>query len=361
MIIGIYTFFRSNYGAVLQAYSLQRTLKEMRPDDEVLMVDFKTAFHRSFEKVFVKKSENKLFNLVWQFLILVHYRQLKLKRDSFREFHKTRFDYTSRYSTQEELLNNPPTLDVHLSGSDQVFNPKNQYRDVFYLRFPKGTSRKVAYAPSFGVSRFSDDDKAYIKEALSDFDSLSCRESNGAEFMTQLMGKDIPHVLDPVFLTSAEEWRKIAVKPRLKQEYVFVYCLKDLKGLVSFAKANYPGRTIVLLSPNHLRPVGGCKQIFYPGPAEFVGLIEQASSVVTDSFHGTAFSIIFQKDFHVLISRPEVSSRIVSLVKMMGLEECIVKRESIVQERPGSNIVDMSYLQQQISFSEDFLRSSVQR
>lgn len=332
----------------------------MRPDDEVLMVDFETAFHRSFDKVFVKKSENKLFNLVWQFLILVHYRQLKQKRDSFREFHRTRFDYTSRYSTQEELLNNPPALDVHMSGSDQVFNPRNQYRDVFYLRFPKGTSRKVAYAPSFGVSHFSDDDKAYIKEALSDFDSLSCRESNGAEFMTRLMGKNIPHVLDPVFLTPAEEWRKIATKPKFKQEYVFVYCLKDLKGLVSFAKANYPGRTIVVLSPNHLRPVGGCEHIFYPGPSEFVGLIEQACYVVTDSFHGTAFSIIFQKNFHVLVSRPEVSSRIVSLVKMMGLEECIVKREDIVQERPSTEKVDISYLQQQISFSKSILRSLIQ-
>ena len=359
MRIGIYTFFRSNFGAVLQAYSLQRTIKELCPDDEVLMVDFKTAFHRSLEKVFSKKSENKLFNLIWQFFILVHYRQLKQKKDSFREFHKAHFDFTSRYSTQEELLTNPPALDVHLSGSDQVFNPRNQYRDVYFLRFQKGAARKIAYAPSFGVNQFSDDDKAYIKEALSDFDSLSCRESNGADFMSQLMGKVIPHVLDPVFLTSAEDWRKIARKPKYKREYVFVYCLKDLKGLVGFAKANYPGRTIVVLSPNHLHPVIGCRQIFYPGPAEFVGLIDNAISVVTDSFHGTAFSIIFRKDFHVMISRPDVSSRIVSLVKMMGLEECIVKRGDIVGGESMSGKVDLSYLGQLISFSRSYLCSSL--
>lgn len=356
MRIGIYTFFRCNYGAILQAYSLQRVIKELFPEDEVLMVDFKTWRHEEAERIFRSRSSNLFYSLIWMFCTLFRCWQLKKKSDSFLEF-KSRFKYSARYSTISELLNNPPLLDVHLTGSDQVFNPKREYRDVYYLNFKKGSARKIAYAPSFGVNQFSDDDKQYIREMLSDFDVLSCRETDGAQLMSSMLGKKVPQVLDPVFLTVVEDWRALETQPKIKQKYVFVYSLKNTKRLLNYAKDNYPGQTIVLLSPNDLRFYFGCKHIYYPGPCDFIGLIDNAEAVVTDSFHGTAFSIIFEKEFRTIITRPEVSSRIVSLLSLLGLENHIIGPDG-----KSSKIIPVSYkpvLDRMISDSKQFLNQSI--
>lgn len=361
MKIGIYTLFRRNYGAVLQAYSLRRTIKKMSPEDEVLMVDFKTSYHQSRERIFSLKSNNRLYNIIWQAHILIRYRQLKRKKDAFEEFHNTQFEYTSRYSSQTELLNNPPRLDVHLSGSDQVFNPNNKYRDIYYLRFEKGTSKKIAYAPSFGIHVFSNEDRNYIKSSLIDFDYLSCREIDGARFLTELLGKEIPQVLDPVFLTPAREWKQIEIVPDLKPGYLFIYCLKDSRFLIQFAKTNYPDYKIVALTPNDLRFYPRCEQLYYPGPREFVGLISHADVVVTDSFHGTAFSIIFNKNFYTFISRPNVSSRIVSLLNILGLEDRIVTIGGTVSNKHIKAVSSCSpVLEQLISSSKLFLSEILQ-
>lgn len=356
MKIGIYTYFRSNYGAILQAYSLQKVIKKLLPEDEVFMVDFKTERHEELERIFHSRSANPFYSLIWMFCTVCRYRQLKKKANLFLEF-KSRFNYSARYSTISVLLSNPPLMDVHLSGSDQVFNPNRKYRDVYYLNFKKGNARKVAYAPSFGVNQFSADDKQYIKDMLSDFDALSCRETDGAELMSSMLEKEIPQVLDPVFLTSVEDWRSLETTPRIKRKYVFVYSLKNTKRLLKYAKDNYSGQTIVLLSPNDLRFYSGCEHIYYPGPCDFLGLIDNAEAVVTDSFHGTAFSIIFEKEFRTIITRPDVSSRIISLLSSLGLEDHMIGLDG-----KFSGIRPSSYkplLDRMISDSKDYLSQSL--
>lgn len=359
MEIGIYTFLTKNYGAVLQAYSLYRTVTELCPDASVRMVDFRTEWHESMSNIFCRRSDNNLYNLVWQMHILWHYRELNHRRDAIREF-KNRMQFTDRYETVHALLDNPPVLNVHITGSDQVFRPNNEYRDVYYLNFSKGSSRKVAYAPSFGVNRFTDQEKAYIKSALSDFDALSCREQSGADFMHELLGKPVFHAVDPVFLTSGTDWRSVGIAPNRKDDYVFVYCLKDVARLLEYARQLYPGRKIVLLAPNNLRHYSGCKQLFYPGPQEFIGLIDNAAAVVTDSFHGTAFSIIFRKEFRTVITRPEVSSRIESLLGSLGLEDHIISESGNEGFKPLAEHAYGSKLAEMIEASREYLRTSLQ-
>ena len=360
MKIGMFTFFSINYGAVLQAYSLQRTIKANNPQSEVALVDFKRPNQVPFDKVFFRRSSNPIFNIIWQILVLLRYKQFKKRTKSFVEF-KSKLLFTKQYTSITELLTNPPSFDIYISGSDQVFNPKNQYRDVFFLNFAKGNSKKIAYAPSFGVNQFSNQDKMYIKLVLSDFDALSCREIDGANFMSELMNEDIPHVLDPVFLTSVEQWRSIEITPDFKFGYIFVYCLKDLKKLLKIAKEKYPNKLIVVLAPNDLRYYMGCRQIYYPGPQEFLGLIDHADAIITDSFHGTSFSIIFGKVFHTVITRPSVSSRIYSLLQTLKLENRIValheknmKDEDVVSDYNG-------LLDELIIKSSSFLNYSIGR
>ena len=162
--------------------------------------------------------------------------------------------------------------------------------------------------------------------------------------------------MDPVFLTSASEWRNIEKKPDFDTKYVLIYCLKDSKRLLDYARKKYPGFKVVLLSPNDLRFYYGCKRVYYPGPREFLGLIDCAEAVVTDSFHGTAFSIIFEKELRVFITRPNVSSRIESLLCLLGCKDVIVMNEC------NDNPVKIDYrerLEMMIDKSINFLDSSL--
>lgn len=325
--IGIYTFFRSNYGAMLQAYSLYKNVKEICPYDEVYMVDFKTKAHEGVNNVVKRRSPNFLFNFIWQLMALLRCRQLIRRKKSIEEFHNTAFQYTDCYSSVKELLENPPAMDLHLSGSDQVFNPKGKYHDVYFLNFPKKGSKKISYAPSFGVSSLTDEETNFVRKCANDFDALTCRENEGAKILSDLTGKDVPVVLDPVFLTSKSSWNNFAVNPPKDKPYIFIYALKDTAKLMKIAlqiRSEKGINEIIILSPNDLRYYRHCRHIYYPGPKEFVGLVKNASTIVTDSFHGTAFSIIFEKEFYTYISKPLVSSRITTLLSGLGLSERII-------------------------------------
>lgn len=325
--IGIYTFFRSNYGAMLQAYSLYSNIKEICPNDKVYLVDFKTKAHEGLNDVFKRRSPNFLFNFVWQLMALLRCGQLKRRKKSIEVFLSTEFQYTDCYPSVRELLENPPALDFHLSGSDQVFNPKGKYRDVYFLNFPKSRSRKVSYAPSFGVTSLTGEEENFVKKCVCDFDVLTCRENEGAKILSDITHKNISVVLDPVFLTSKDSWSHFAINPSINSPYIFIYCLRDTSSLLKIAenvKIKKGIKNIVVLSPNDLRIYRHCKRIFSPGPKEFVGLIKNASVVITDSFHGTSFSVIFEKNFYTYISKPEVSSRITTLLSGLSLSDRIV-------------------------------------
>lgn len=326
--ICIYTFLWTSYGAALQAYSLQRVIKEICPDDDVRNVRFQTADVESKMRIFRSRSSNRLLNVVRNAQALLYYRQLKHKRDSFNRFHKNFFSFTPRYSTVADLLANPPQADIHLSGSDQVFLPTRKERDVHYLNFPKGNARKVAYAPSFGRTEFTEEERQYILNCLGDFDTLSCREQQGAAFMSQLLQRDVPTVIDPVFLTPRQHWHDLAVPPKTGKPYVLVFSLKKSKRMISDARRmakHYANCQVVVLSPTDFNLIKGCRCVFSAGPQEFLGWIEHAQYIITDSFHCTAFSLIFHRPFSVYITRPKVSSRIESLLSQLSMTHHIIR------------------------------------
>jgi hypothetical protein len=169
---------------------------------------------------------------------------------------------------------------------------------------------------------------------------LSCREIEGCKILSKLTGKYIPLVLDPIFLTSQDIWNKLAVAPDEKEEYIFVYCLKDTPSALKIAqkiKKTSGVKRILLLTPNDLRFYLGCKQIYSSGPQEFIGLIKNARFIVTDSFHGTAFSVLFNKEFYTFISRPNYSSRIISLLSTLSLMDRIVNPLCNIKLMPLDN------------------------
>lgn len=330
MKIGIFTFFQTNYGAVLQAYALQHYL-EQQDGVEVEIVDFTTPEHLKAHKVFQKpEGRNPLKWLKYYWRSLTLYNQLKKRVNRTWDFKNRYYHFTKRYSSMQDVLNNPPKEDIYITGSDQVFNPRSPYMPVYYLGFDKGAAKKVAYAPSFGISQFSEYLSQKIFPFIKEFDYLSCRESAGADYLTSLTGKTVPVVLDPVFLHDAEEWGKVAAAPDVKGDFIFIYDLMGGDNLVSIAKRikQQTKLPIVCLTGNRYNKYDVDRQVYDAGPAEFIGWIKNASYVVTDSFHGTVFSLIFERQFFTFIANEKTSSRIKNILGKVNLAERIITKQT---------------------------------
>ena len=319
--IGIITFHAAdNYGAVLQAYALQTYISTQGHEAEI--IDFapdsvKKANTPLFvhEKSFVKK-------LIKQILIIPNYFKLKKRNRKFNEFRNAWLKRSQHFGSSEEIRNSTHNYDLCITGSDQVFNPLIKNSDIYYLDFCNGI-KKMAYAPSFGIKDFSnvgDNTKKLIK----DFDYLSCREADGAEFLSTVIGETVPVVSDPVFLLSPEEWSKITQKPQ-KEKYIFVYDLNGGNSLIEIAnkiKAETNLPIICVTTKKYANTRYNVDELHCNfGPEEFVSYIQHAEYVVTDSFHGLAFSVLFNRKVVSFIALKHAASRIQSLLERLGIAD----------------------------------------
>jgi len=366
MKIGILTFHTPiNYGAVLQAYALQKFLKLQYSQYTICNIDFKTEEHIKRYNIFAPLRRNVIKYIYEQLCILFRYSALKRRKSKFNLFVSEELNLTKRFETTEKLLGNMPEMDVYLVGSDQVFHPSSPYLRAYYFDFVKGNARKIAYAPSFGMSDFTEQIKNRIAPHLKDFDVLSCREKDGADFICNIIGKEVPTVLDPVFLLNKEQWSEIAVEPTIKEKYIFVYDLNGKENLITIAKKikEKTGFKIICQTQSASKFYNIDQQRFDSGPREFVGLIKNSEYVVTDSFHGTAFSILFNKPQFIYNAKPKASSRIFSLMKMIGLEDRIVEYGMSKTFVYNSNDFCFDYsnkLDELIAESKLFLKNSVE-
>ena len=320
---------QTNYGAVLQAYALQTYLRNRGAQSEI--VDFTTAEHLKAYNVFQPLNIPFFKRMAVYLLVALRYFHLKRRIRRTIAFKKQYFNFTKRYSTVEEILNNPPQEDIYISGSDQVFNLSSPYYEVYYLNFNKGTAKKVAYAASFGHADFTVELKEKITPYLLDFDLLSCRESTGAQFLSSITGKPVPTVVDPTMLLSEEQWRKVTIYPNMK-DYIFIYDLNGGEDLIEIAKRLKAliHKPIVCLTCGATNYYRDADRVFVDaGPAEFLGWIANAAYVVTDSFHGTSFSLIFSKPFLNYVAIERASDRVTTILQSIGMEDRMIRCEEI--------------------------------
>lgn len=364
MKIGILTFHTPiNYGAVLQVYALQTYLKSKFPEAEIKVLDFKTQHHIDKYSLFVKFRRNVPLYLYHQSCVLMKFSALKKRKESFRKFVQEELNLTKRYISEDDLLTNIPQMDVYIVGSDQVFHPKSPYLRAYYLDFKKNHSVKVAYAPSFGMSEFTDEIGMKLHKHLMDFDALSCREKDGANFISRITHKSVPTVVDPTFLLTISQWSMMLVPPSHDDKYIFVYDLNGGKNLIHIANKikQATGYKIICQTQKAHVFYNIDKQLYDTGPREFVGLIKNAEFVVTDSFHGVAFSVFLRKKFLTYIATPKASSRIHSLLSSLGLQDRIIEYgqsgEFLFQDVFDLNYIDK--LQRLVDDSEKYLLDSI--
>ncbi len=327
MKTGLVTFYHiHHYGAFLQAAATQRAVEQLGSECEILnyYVNQDNALFRRIEGLSALAADTHT---------ALHYRDLKTRYERFEQFARRNLHMTPhRYETIEELHRNCPPYDVYLSGSDQIWNPKifpdRRFDPVFFSDFTN--RRKIAYAPSFGVPRIPDGMETELRRYLNGFSHLSAREARGQQIIREIAGREAPVVLDPTLLLRQEDWAGLAAEPAEKGEYILCYCISSPGALEPYIRRlqEETGLPVVQLCGirRKVHPKAQC--VLDAGPAEFLGWFKNAAYVCTNSFHGTVFSVQFQKPFFTAASPSEMAapeqSRIYSLLGRLGLETRII-------------------------------------
>lgn len=341
MKIGIITIQKcNNYGADLQAFALQRKLQLMGYEAENIDYLFykhpeykKTRKSRpSFKLSLVNRLKEWLFPKITKLKGLRNRSAVKARQKAFEDFFNENVKTSRRYNTIDDLYANPPKYDVYITGSDQVWNPRTGASiEPYFLTFAPDGAKKISYAASFGVASLPP--SAYFKYSkwLESYSSISLREANGVRLARQFVGCVEPiAVCDPTLLLTADEWKSAArpVEGVKAGEYLLVYDLNVCPGLWELAhkwakKLNLP--IVRICRSAGCENIPGVVNMEAAGPGEFVWLVANAKAVVTTSFHGTAFSVIFNRPFYSVIPKGMSNSgRILNLVSKFNLSDRVV-------------------------------------
>lgn len=355
-MIGLLSFHDSlSYGAILQCYALQSAIQKYGKNCE--FIDYKrqpvsTAQLGGSLKYKIKRYCLKIIGFIKKFVLKS---ETEKKKKSFELF-KAKYLNISEgtYNSFDELSDAHLNYKAVVVGSDQVWNPKTTGDNlkVYGLGFLDDGVRKIAYAPSIGLGVLNETQEGQLKKCISNLDCYSCREHIGAELLAEVLGKNIEHVLDPTFLLSAEEWRKVEKEVKTPSKYVLAYLLGSMSYERKLAKkiADELGASLLIIkeSPKDMFSLNGIGGL---GPDEMLYLIDHAEYVVTDSFHGTALSVNFRKNFLCCNRRgyeqkTSYSSRLIDLLHTFKLESLQVTEENWRQK--NGTAVDYSTIENDI-------------
>lgn len=370
MRIGIITIHRLiNFGTALQAYALQKYLQKTT-DHQIEIIDyvFPNSFHKK-RKTFVKWLRGNV-RLILDYLFE---KKLEYNKRS-HEFQSRYFNLSVKcYPTVTSLMEDPPLYDIYITGSDQVWNTQAMNNDAnFYLCFaPKGKT-KIAFSACFANSTLDNNYKSSVKERLSDYKYIGVREKSAVEIIKELQIPQniiVSNTCDPTFLLSQEDYSEIATESdlKIKENYILVYMLNyafnpyPALGEVIKRVQKKTGLPIIVIGNRKFRYKGKYKFIKGIGPADFLWLFEHASYVVTSSFHGTMFSLIYRKPF-TAISPYTGDSRINDLLEVTGLKNNLVfsneEKPVFPTINPYTDIVEKR-IYKFIESSKEFLNTAI--
>ena len=304
MKIGILTWLHNgNYGSILQAYALQKALRNQGYQTE--NIDYAPSTVKKVENLIKNKNSLKLFLEKWDAYcakkVAGSPRELSEKQKKFDDFRENYINITQRYSSPKEVATIDGEFDAYICGSDQIWSPV-LLNPVFYFDFLSDTERKIAYACSFGVSSIKGKKATKITNYLNRFDYISVRESSGCEIVKSLTGNVVPVMPDPTLLLQRTDWDKVSRYNLNLNNYIFCYFLswnEDYWKYVENVSQQLGYQIVIVPSVKQTYQVDA-KILKNIGPEEWVGLVKNASYVITDSFHGTVFSIIYNKPFTLL-------------------------------------------------------------
>ena len=324
--IGLVTLYEvDNYGTCLQAFALSHIVNMMGYESEIIRFDRnlsipKEPLHRKVVSVGIANAIN----------IALCRSAIKVRKEKFNKFRKDYFKYSDYlYSCVEEVKNANIEYDAYITGSDMVWSWElKDFLDYYFLRFAD-CHKRISYAPSFGNTKFNKEMNNYYKEALAGMRYCSCREERGVEFVKNEVGKDCILASDPTLLITKEVWNELFSLKCNNEKNILFYMFGDIPSwyIRNIKKYEQEGYVIRFVPQNYFqyryeKKMGN--DAF--GPIEFIQAFNNASFVITNTYHGLMFSLIYRKPF-VMIHRDKNEhwatheERMQSVLELLGLED----------------------------------------
>lgn len=370
--------FHNNYGALLQGYALFSVLSsldydtkiirykgEYKPTKSTLLKNPITRFIKQIGKQILRKENNLGKNNKLD----------KQRKIAFAQFQKDHLLFLNKKQwNYRKLKKNAPLAFAYVCGSDQIWNPAfrgDWCERGYFLEFVDDSCKRIAYAPSLGVTKLSKQVQTQIKPLLQKFNAISTREQAGADLIENTINKHVPVVLDPTLIYDRELWLDLA-KPvkNLPKNYILVYHFSDKNCLKesTLTLAQKYNLDVVSIPLNSVGYEDGFKNV-YASIEEFIYLIKNAKLVCTDSFHATVFSIIAQTPFLTFLREnigngDNMNSRIENLLRMTNLTDRIITNNNDLDSKDVFAVVfneAHSIIDQEKEKSLSYLKSALEK
>lgn len=374
--VGILTFhYSTNYGGVLQAYSLQKAVESLGYDAEIINLipsnynSNNVISNLGFKKNIFKNTMKDLniANIVKRVKIMNKYsNNIVNKFDSFRN-NEMKLSKCVDELTINMILNNYDTIIV---GSDQVWNPSQRKSPVYFLNFEKTfNGRKISYAADSTTSDISNDEMDLLRKALNDFEYISVRNKHSYDFVKTIINKESYIVADPTLLVDLEHLIK---ENNNTEDYILIYILgKEIDGghinVIKKIKEKYGNISVysIKITNTYFELKDYADKVFYDlGPDEWVTLFKNAKFIYTDSFHGTLFSLKFHKPFLAYYIEQMRASRFIDLANRYNVDRFIVNSVDEVDNKkslelmPDFDQIDQ-IVEEQKQYSFDYLNKAL--
>lgn len=345
MNVAIITFHNStNYGAVLQTFALQKKILDLKNNVEI--IDYICEYKKSMYKITeLKKDASLIYNL----LQIINAPLVLSKNKKMYKFMNKNYKLTlKKFYSCNEINKYAENRDKIICGSDQIWNYNNTGFDkTYFLDFVDNEDKKVSYAASFGVENIEDKYIEEYKKLLSKIKYLSVREESGKKIIKKILNKDVQVVLDPTLLLEKNEWYEFSSDKYMKKnKYILLYTLHYSSEIIDIAnKLSKKLKYKVIMISTRMKYYFSSFKCLNPNPNEFVSLINNAEYVITDSFHGTVFSINLEKEFFVYLNdKLKNNSRIENILSVFGLEDRILKNNNDFKIQKKINYKNINYI-----------------
>lgn len=333
-------YFKNNYGSMLQAYATKRFLDNNNIPNETINIDGNKDFSKGKKKYYLSQIFNFSFIKSKLGMIKMKFdtklnkklgKNVAVRNKKYKEFRKE-FNLSRTSNTYDDLtkLSKERYSDI-LLGSDQLWLPVNVVADYYTLNWVPNDINKISFSTSFGVSTIPNKYNNLYKQFLKRINHLSVREDTGVKLIKEIAGLDAKLVCDPTILLTREEWEEVASKERIiEDKYILCYFLGNNIEHRKFAERLREKTGYKIVSLNHADEYVKYSDAFCDiapydiGPREWINLVKNAEYVCTDSFHGTVFSLLFNKIFfnfrrYSSNSKASTNSRLDSLLNIVGI------------------------------------------
>ena len=320
----------ANYGSILQAYATERLFDKLNVESEIIDYIREEENSKNLVKTYMKNLKKWNRNFITRFIYkFIQRPNLYLMNNKFDKYRKRYLKLSDKqYKSQKELKENLPQADIYCTGSDQVWGQiaNDEYDENYFLEFVPSGKKCIAYSASFGKNELSENLKIRLPELMKKYSDIMVREMSAVKILNASGIDNVKLVLDPTLLLAKEEWEKnLCVKSNEKEQYILTYQLHHNKEFDKYLKkiAKETNLKVIRISSSIYYKFKYGKLLYLPDLEQFLTYFKNAKYVVTDSFHGTVFSIIFNKPVIDILPK-KTGTRIESILKLFGMDDRIV-------------------------------------